>query len=108
MQLARFLLAFFEAGAVKYQAGQHYALGEETERCIAAGTAELVDAPADPQAALAAEDKAVRRATRAAAEAVDAKLQADAALAATQLAPAELVQTPAPGAEPAPAAAPAA
>lgn len=97
MELARFTTNVFEAGVVKYAAGKHYRIDQDTARQIALGVAEKVDVPVDLDRAekLAvkareAQEKATNSALQAAADAQaarDAKQlveEAEAALAAGQ------------------------
>lgn len=52
MKKAKFLVSHFDAGAVKFQAGESYPLDEETRLCIVRGAAEEVEAPnVEPPAA---------------------------------------------------------
>ncbi len=79
MKLVRFNVTFFDGGKPKYDAGRHYPINEETERCVAQGIAELVESNTAVAQAEKLAEKA-RKAAEAAAEAAkEAALRADAA-----------------------------
>lgn len=89
MQVVRYLWNFFHCPAgtsqVQYAAGSFHAATEETLHHVAAGLAELVDAPPDPAAAARAADKATAAAEMAVEKAATANIAADAAQAAVDL-----------------------
>ena len=88
MQVVRYLLNFFHCPAgsseVKYAVGTFHPSTDETLHHVAAGYAELVDAPEDAAEAAAKADAATRLATRAVDAAVKANVKADAAAAVSQ------------------------
>lgn len=81
-KLVRFNAPFFDGGVPKYFAGKHYPISEETLRCAAAGTAEVVDVDIAVDEAEKLAERARRMAEAAAAKAEEARLLADAARAA--------------------------
>ena len=85
-KLALYRETFYDVGAVKYAAGQHYPLTEETERHIAGGVAELVDIDIDAEKAQKLALKAREASDRAAAAAANAESLAAAAVEAEKLA----------------------
>lgn len=85
-RLARFRVTYYDAGEIKFEAGQHYPLNEETERQIAAGNAELVEVDIDAEKAQKLAIKARAAADRAAAAAAEAEALAAAAVEAQKLA----------------------
>lgn len=108
MKLIRFLLDWFEVGSngsseVKFAAGTHYAVTDETMGHVARDIAEVVDAPADADKASAMADKAEAKADDAQANADAARAAADAAAAAQTMAQAAMPEpTPNPAPEPVP------
>ena len=90
MKLIRYLLDFFSTGAdgsssVKFAAGEHYPVTEETAKHVEHGIAEEVDAPEDATKAVAVAEKAEAKADDAQAAADAARASADAAQAAESL-----------------------
>lgn len=90
MKVIRYLQSWFHVvhgvAVAKFEAGKHYPVNEETERHVAQGIAEVVDAPEDAPKAEAAADKAEADAAKAAEKAEAARAVADAATAAADIA----------------------
>jgi len=90
MKLIRYLLDYFSTGTdgssgIKFAAGQHYPVTEETARHVEHGIAEAVEAPEDATKAVAVAEKAEAKADDAQAAAEAARAAADAAQAAESL-----------------------
>ena len=91
MKLIRYMLDYFEVGVdgasgVKFAAGSHYPVSDETSRHVEHGIAEEVDAPEDALKAVAVAEKAESKADDAQVAADAARALADAATAAAVLA----------------------
>lgn len=90
MKVVKFTASWFEvqngASVEKFQAGSFYPVTDETKIHVARGIAEEVDAPADPEKAIAAADDATAKAEKAAAAATAAQAAARAAAAAASAA----------------------
>ena len=103
-KFAKFNETYFDAGAPKYIAGQHYPITDETKRLIAAGTAEIIqvdlvaqDAQTLAELADLAEANAVSQQAKAAAaleEAKAARKTADDAAADVAAAAAKKTKSP--------------
>lgn len=90
MKLIRYLLDYFATGAdgssgVKFAAGSHYPVTEETALHVEHGIAEEVDAPEDAVKAVAVAEKAEAKAIDAQDTAETARAAAAAAMAAESL-----------------------
>ena len=82
----RFLVDFFEGGLLKYAAGQHYPVSDETKRLAALGHAEEVSVEVTPERAQKLAEKARAAADKAASAYAIAKQLEEAAIAAQRLA----------------------
>lgn len=89
MKVIRYLQSYFHVvhgvSVAKFEAGKHYPVADETERHVAQGFAEVIDAPDDAPKAEAAADKAESTAAKAVDAAAEARSVADAAAAAADI-----------------------
>lgn len=84
-QLVRFHHTYFDNGAPVFLADRHYAVTEETRRCVAVGIAQFIEVKLSADKAEQLAQKAQEDSIRAQEVAIDAALTAEAAIAAEKL-----------------------